>query len=198
MDIEVKNLSKSYGELNVFSNLNCRFNEGAVSCVMGKSGSGKTTLLRILLGLTDCDSGVINGLEGRRFSAVFQEDRLCENITALLNVKMVSDISGKYSDEDICKFFRQIGIDAAEKKPVSEFSGGMKRRVAILRALLADYDTLVMDEPLKGLDEETKNQTIELIKILTVGKNVIMTTHDQREAGALDANLINIEVSPLI
>ena len=68
----------------------------------------------------------------------------------------------------------------------------MKRRVAILRALLADFDLLIMDEPLKGLDENTKQQVIDLIKELTKNKTVIMTTHDNSEATVFNAQIINL------
>ncbi|MBO7386464.1 MAG: ATP-binding cassette domain-containing protein [Lachnospiraceae bacterium] len=88
--------------------------------------------------------------------------------------------------------FKRIVIDGEYKKPVSDFSGGMKRRVAILRALMADFDILVMDEPLKGLDEETKGSVVELIRELTEGKIVIMTTHDPAEPKLFDAGIIQI------
>ena len=111
---------------------------------------------------------------------------------ALLNVKMVTDISGRYSESDIINMFKRIGIDATDKKPVSDFSGGMKRRVAILRALMADFDVLVMDEPLNGLDEETKGSVVELIREFTKNKTVIMTTHDSAEPKLFDATVIQI------
>ena len=159
---------------------------------MGKSGAGKTTLLNVILGITKQDSGIIEGFPNAKFSAVFQENRLCENLTALLNVKMVTDISGRYSDADIIKMFERIGIHATDRKPVSDFSGGMKRRVAILRALMADFDILIMDEPLNGLDEETKGSVVELIRELTKGKTVIMTTHDVSEPELFEAEIIQI------
>ena len=106
---------------------------------------------------------------------------------------MVTDTVGKYSTEDIVKYFKKIGIDATEKKTVAEYSGGMKRRVAILRALLADYDFLVMDEPLKGLDEETKHDVVQLIKELTKGKTVIMTTHDMEDVSDLGGEILELK-----
>ena len=83
-------------------------------------------------------------------------------------------------------------IDATKKIPVSEYSGGMKRRVAIARALLAKFDILFMDEPLKGLDEETKMKVVELIKEMTKGKTVIMVTHNIEECKMFDAKLIEL------
>ncbi|MBE6014276.1 MAG: ATP-binding cassette domain-containing protein [Lachnospiraceae bacterium] len=193
MDIKLKNLSKSYGSEQVLSDFNYEFKDGSFTCIMGKSGAGKTTLLRILMGLEKPDGGVIEGVKESKLSAVFQENRLCENLTALLNVRIITDMSGKYSDSDIRRCFARIGIDTDAKKTVNEFSGGMKRRVAIVRALLADFDLLIMDEPLKGLDEETRNDVIELIKEYTRGKTVIMTTHDTDEPEAFGAEILDLK-----
>ena len=134
---------------------------------MAPSGKGKTTLLNILLGLEPYDKGRIRGLEGRKKSAVFQEDRLCENLSSRANIRMIRErkISG-------CREFSkkmEEGLEALELKewgnqPVRELSGGMKRRTAILRALLADWEILFMDEPFKGLDIETKKKVMEYVR----------------------------------
>ena len=193
MDLVIKNLSKNYDENEVLKEFSYTFKEGSFTCIMGKSGVGKSTLLSVLLGLENATR--VDGIEpaSAKYSAVFQDDCLCENLTALLNVKMVTDTVGKYSTEDIVKYFKKIGIDATEKKTVAEYSGGMKRRVAILRALLADYDFLVMDEPLQGLDEETKHDVVQLIKELTKGKTVIMTTHDMEDVSDLGGEILELK-----
>jgi len=192
MSIKITDLSKSYGDKKVLDGFNYEFENGSFTCIMGKSGGGKTTLLSILLGLTSPDEGAVGGLEGFKVSAVFQENRLCENLTALLNIKMVTDIAGKYSRDDIISMLSRIGIEEYKGKPVKDFSGGMKRRVAILRALMAEFDVLIMDEPLKGLDDETKTDVVGLILELTKGKTVIMTTHDSEEPGLFNAAVLNI------
>jgi NitT/TauT family transport system ATP-binding protein len=192
MAIEIKNLTKAYDGQAVLENLSLTFDDGSFTCIMGKSGVGKTTLLNILMGLENADSGVIFGLDDKKVSVVFQENRLCNNITALLNIKMVIQKDSRITDDKISEYLRRIGLGNDLKKPVSEYSGGMKRRVAILRALLADFDLLIMDEPLKGLDDETKETVIALIKELTKEKTVIMTTHDDSEASLLEANIISI------
>ncbi len=192
MAIEIENLTKAYDGQAVLENLSLTFDDGSFTCIMGKSGVGKTTLLNILMGLENADSGVICGLDDKKVSVVFQENRLCNNITALLNIKMVIQKDSRITDDKISEYLRRIGLGNDLKKPVSEYSGGMKRRVAILRALLADFDLLIMDEPLKGLDDETKETVIALIKELTKEKTVIMTTHDDSEASLLEANIISI------
>ena len=193
MDIKINNLSKAYDGQTVLSNFTHTFKEGTTTCIMGKSGVGKTTLLSILMGLENADSGQINGLSDKKISAVFQEDRLCMNLTALLNIKMVLSKNSHISDEKIISLLSKIGIDASDKKTVSEYSGGMCRRVAILRALLVDFDLLIMDEPLKGLDPETKSSVIALIKEYTAGKTVILTTHDPTDVDALSGGVLIIQ-----
>ena len=192
MSIVIIDLSKSFPDTRVFEKLNLEFKEGRITCIMGKSGVGKTTLLSMMMGLVSPDEGAIEGLDGKKISAVFQENRLCENLTAVLNIKMVTDLSGRYSESDILSSLAKIGIDGTIRKPVKEFSGGMQRRVAILRALMAESDVLIMDEPLKGLDEETKDAVKGLILDLTKGKTVIMSTHDVREAESFGAEVVQI------
>ena len=193
MDIEIKKLSKSYENEPVLKDFSYTFKEGSKTAIIGSSGIGKTTLLSILSGEVTADSGTVSGLKSQQVSMVFQEDRLCENLTGLLNVKMVTDISKRYSYKDISFYFKKIGLDAASKKPVSEYSGGMKRRVAILRALLSDFDVMLMDEPLKGLDKETKDKVVSLILELTDKKTLIVATHDLSEANELQIkDVINL------
>ena len=84
--------------------------------------------------------------------------------------------------EEITGFLKKMELDDIAGKPVSEYSGGMKRRVAIARALLAEYDILIMDEPLQGLDAETKEKVATVIKTQTAGKTVLFVTHDEKEA----------------
>lgn len=192
MDIVIDKLSKSYDGKRVLDSISLTFPEKSFTCLMGKSGIGKTTLLNILMGLEKAEAGNITGLDDKRISVVFQENRLCNNITALLNIKMVIGNGSAITDDIIVEYLKKIGLGAELKKPVQEYSGGMKRRVAILRALLADFDLLIMDEPLKGLDDATKQQVIDLIKELTKNKTVIMTTHDDSEAEAFNAQIISL------
>lgn len=192
MSIEIKGLVKYYDDLQVFENFNASIEEGKVTCIMGPSGCGKTTLLSILMGIEKVNSGIIKGLENKRRSAVFQEDRLCENLSALTNIRLVctSDVSKK----DILAALNKVGLSSSEYKPVRELSGGMKRRVAIVRALLSDFDILYLDEPFKGLDSDIKETVINFTKEkCNNGKTVIMVTHDQNEAESMGAIQINLK-----
>ena len=181
------NVSKSFGTKKVLQNLNLTIEPGKISCIMAPSGAGKTTLLRILMGLEEADSGCITGLEGKRFSAVFQEERLCEYMTAVENIRLVTpglDAGSVVQEMD------RLGLGDCCAQPVSQLSGGMRRRVSILRALLAAYDVLCLDEPFKGLDDARKEQTLAYVKQKAAGRTVLFVTHDEKEALALGAEVI--------
>ena len=178
MSIEFKNVTKKFNKEEVLKDFSYRFEDGKTTFVTGPSGIGKSTLIRIILGLENEFSGDVEGLENRKISAVFQDDSLCKNLSVLLNIKLVSD---KVDEQKLIENLSEIGLEDVVNKRVRELSGGMKRRVAILRALSVDFDTLVMDEPFKGLDSETKKKVMDAVIKKTEGKTVIIVTHDIEE-----------------
>lgn len=155
---------------------------GRITGLMAPSGAGKTTLLRILMGLEQADSGRIDGLDGLRLSAVFQEDRLCDQLDGVSNLRLVAPT---LSRSEARNALEAVGLADCIGQPTRELSGGQRRRVAILRGLLADYDLLILDEPFKGLDRETKQLVIEDTQRRCMGKTVLLVTHDPTELDAL-------------
>jgi len=189
-DICIRGLAKSFGSKQVFENLNMTIKGGEITCIMAPSGAGKTTLLRILMGLESADRGSVTGLEEKRFSAVFQEERLCENMTVVDNIRLVIPQSNVLAD--IRTEMDRLGLEDCYDQRVSELSGGMQRRASILRALLAEYDVLFLDEPFKGLDDVLKEQVMAYVKEKTAGKTVVFVTHDRKEAAVLNAKVIEL------
>lgn len=191
MDIKLTQVSKKFQDKLLFENLNLTFPEGKMTCLMGPSGSGKTTIINCILGLIKPDSGMITGTEGKPVAAVFQEDRLIEHWDAIKNVKLVCDKS--VSSEQIMDELKEVGLKESLKKPVRDYSGGMRRRVAIVRAMLAVSELVILDEPFQGLDDMLKEQVIDYVRRKTLGKTVILVTHDREEAERLGADLIYLE-----
>ena len=189
MDIVVSNLSKSFGTNQVLVDLNITFPEHEITCIMGPSGCGKTTLLKILMGFIHPDKGTVRGVPKLK-SAVFQEDRLCESFNAVSNIRLICD--RKVDTGKIILHLEKIGLKGSLDRQVREFSGGMKRRVAIVRAILAKSDVLFLDEPFKGLDVDTKKDVMQYVKENIQGKTVIMVTHSMEEVKALHGRLITM------
>lgn len=189
-DIVVQSVSKSFNKNKVLNDFSCTFKNGGTTCIMGRSGCGKTTLLNILMGLLKADSGVITGMP-KNISVVFQEDRLCEGFDIIKNINLVC--RERVPDDVMAAHLEANGLLGAENKPVRELSGGMKRRAAIIRAVLSGWDVLIMDEPFKGLDEATRETTAAYIKKQTAGKTVIMVTHDQEEVALMEGRLIEMK-----
>ncbi len=180
-DIVVHKLCKSFGDKVVFSGFCARFPHGEKSGVLAASGKGKTTFFRILLGLENPDSGTVHGMEGRKIACVFQEDRLCQNLSAMVNIAIASNACETTIQEGLC----EMGLANDMHAPVCTLSGGMKRRVAILRALLSNADLLLLDEPFKGLDQGTKQMVMEQVLHHAKGKTLILVSHLQEEHEAL-------------
>ena len=187
-DILLTDISKSYGEKVVLADFSARFPAGVCTCLMGPSGCGKTTLLRILLRLEIPDGGTITGLPVTR-SAVFQEDRLFEDFSALSNVSAVCD---KARRQEVSEHLTALGLGGSLAVPVRTLSGGMKRRVAIARAVLAPGELLVLDEPFTGLDQETKDVVLDYLKEHIRGRTVVLVTHDSADREALGAGLVTM------
>ena len=160
--VTVRDLTKSYGDSLVLDHVSLNLESGCPCCLMAPSGAGKTTLFRILMGLETADSGTIEGLEGRSFSAVFQEDRLLEGYTVLQNIRFVTGRG--YPAHELTAIIKHLLPEDSLKKPVSEFSGGMKRRLSLLRALLVPFDLLILDEPFNGLDSENRKKAAALVR----------------------------------
>ena len=167
---------------------NCTFREGRITCITGPSGCGKTTLLRMLMGLESPDVGSIAGVSNLRIAAVFQDDRLCENLSAEANLRLVMP-RGKTSQQIRC-ILEELALQNAMRQPVRTLSGGMRRRLSLARALLADYDLLLLDEPFSGLDAEMRLQAANCILNRIASRTAIAVTHDPEEIALLKADAV--------
>ena len=181
--MKIRGLTISYDGNRVLDNLDLDVGNG-ITCIMGESGVGKTTLLRVIAGLIMPDRGTVENAP-KKPSVMFQEDRLFPWLSALENIKIVCN------DEEKAKTLLngvELG-DALDKLP-AELSGGMKRRVALARALSYDGDMLILDEPFKGLDEALTQRIAALIREIRVP--VIVSTHSESDISLLNASLITI------
>ena len=188
--LTIDHLTKQFGEKTLFRDLCLTVDGPAV--LWAPSGWGKTTLLRILMGLDTPTAGRVRGVG--RAAAVFQEDRLCPQLTALQNVTLVLPGSEKQYKEQIGVDFQQLGMDAAALAlPAARLSGGQKRRTALLRALWAPSDTLLLDEPFTGMDPDTLAAAAALLRTRCGTEPVLLATHDREAIRLLGWPVIELE-----
>lgn len=175
MELRVEHLCKRYGENAVLDDISFTARVG-VTRLLGPSGIGKTTLLRVLLGLETPDSGTING-DKFRWTAVFQENRLLEGLDAEGNLRFV--LGANYDAAAAQALLEELGLGDVGKKKVRDYSGGMQRRLALARALLAPSDALSLDEPFTGLDAENREAAMRAILRAAETKIVLLSTHEE-------------------
>lgn len=186
--IKLENVTKKYGDKVVFEDFSLSIAEGEVTAVLGASGSGKTTLLNIIAGITDYD-GMVTG-DYLPVSFVFQKDRLVPNLTVKENLLFVNpEAEGKAE-----KLLEAAGLSAAADLYPQSLSGGMARRVAILRAFIYPSKTVLLDEPFINLDPALKNSLTEYLKNLLKEdkRTAILVTHDVKEAATLASRAVII------
>ena len=186
--MELRNICKSYHGRPVLQNVSFTIEPG-VTALWAPSGAGKTTLLRILLGLERPDSGELLGT-GVRWSAVFQEDRLLDGLDAMGNLRFA--LGSGWDEAAARRLLAELGLSDAEDRPVREWSGGMKRRLALARALLADAEAIALDEPFTGLDAENRRRGAECIARRAETTPVLLVTHDRADLEALNARIIEL------
>ena len=189
MELKVENLTKRFDGQTVLEGVSFTLREG-VTCLMAPSGAGKTTLLRLLLGLERPDGGQITGLAGRRISAVFQEDRLLPGLDAEGNLRFV--LGADYDEGRAAELLGELGLGDVGDKAVRDYSGGMRRRLALARALLFPCDILLLDEPFAGLDPENRARAAERVRRSGAGRIVFVVTHEASDAEALGADILRL------
>ena len=180
MEFCVRNLSKSYDGRAVLENVSFIAPVG-LTRVSGSSGIGKTTLLRILLGLERADGGEV-APKNLRWAAVFQEDRLLEGLDAAGNLRFA--LGAAYDASRAKTLLGALGLGDVGEKRARDYSGGMKRRLALARALLAPCDALTLDEPFTGLDRASREAALGAVLRAAEEKIVLLAAHEELDLPA--------------
>ena len=211
--IEIKNISKSFGDKKVLNNLTAKFEKGQINLIIGKSGSGKTMSIKCMLGLQNVDQGSII-FDSRDFTkikekerrdirreigVVFQGSALFDSMTIEDNVmfplKMTSDMLVKDMTKRVDFCLERVDLHNVNKLYPSELSGGMQKRVAIARAISLNPKYLFCDEPNSGLDPTTSKVIDNLLKEITYEYNIttVINTHDMNSVLEIGDNIIFIQ-----
>lgn len=198
--IDLSNVCFSYNkgvDEELINDLSLHIPAGDRACIMAPSGTGKTTLLNLITGGLKPDSGSVSfevdTSDGVNISMVFQEDRLCSEYTAAYNIALGLERHSRSGLEDIRKNLEQVGMEESLFTDVKELSGGMKRRTAIVRAVMSPGQVLILDEPFASLDEELKDRTAEYIIENLNGRTLVVVSHDEKDADRLNARIQTLQ-----
>ncbi|MEI9951402.1 MAG: ABC transporter ATP-binding protein [Pseudomonadota bacterium] len=201
--LEVRSVQKNFGDTKVLTDVNMSIGRGHIAVIIGGSGAGKTTLLRILIGLERPSSGsvLVNGQDiaslsdrelnkmRRKFGMVFQYSALLDSMNVMDNVAFPMREHTKLSEKEIkaqvTEKLNSLGLDNVEKRYPSQLSGGMRKRVALARALMLEPEIIMYDEPTSGLDPVTSRMVDDLIVETrkNFGVTSVIISHDM--VGAL-------------
>ncbi len=185
MQVVLTDVTKSFNETKILRNVSLHLHKGEMYSLIGASGAGKTTLLRLIAGLEEPTLGVID-TDGARISYAFQEPRLFPQLTVRDNILAISPMC------PLEEILRELDLtDAGDKYP-HELSGGMRKRVAVARAISAEADVYLLDEPTGGQDAGHAAMVANAILCYTAGALTVVATHDETLLRTLGKKTIKI------
>ncbi|HEQ2110677.1 TPA: lantibiotic protection ABC transporter ATP-binding protein, partial [Streptococcus pyogenes] len=182
--LKIQNLKKSYGKRTILNNVNMNIPKGKVYALIGPNGAGKSTIMKILTGLVSKTSGSII-FEGREWSrrdlrkigSIIEEPPLYKNLSAYDNMKVVTTMLG-VSESTILPLLNKVGLGDIDKRPVKQFSLGMKQRLGIAISLINSPKLLILDEPTNGLDPIGIQELREIIESFkSEGMTIMISSH---------------------
>ncbi|HEP1955264.1 TPA: lantibiotic protection ABC transporter ATP-binding protein [Streptococcus pyogenes] len=182
--LKIQNLKKSYGKRTILNNVNMNIPKGKVYALIGPNGAGKSTIMKILTGLVSKTSGSII-FEGREWSrrdlrkigSIIEEPPLYKNLSAYDNMKVVTTMLG-VSESTILPLLNKVGLGNIDKRPVKQFSLGMKQRLGIAISLINSPKLLILDEPTNGLDPIGIQELREIIESFkSEGMTIMISSH---------------------
>ena len=204
--LEIKNITVTYESRPLFTNLSLTIQRGEIVALTGPSGSGKTTLLRCIAGLEVMDAGTIllnnNDITNRpahkrQIGLVFQDNQLFPHLNVSQNVGYslkIQQVAKKTIATKVHEALDLVGLSHLADRSITNLSGGEAKRIAVARALVAEPEVLLLDEPLSGLDSELHSRLLEDLRALLTarGTTTLHVTHDHAEAATIAHRVLDL------
>ncbi|MGN0436430.1 MAG: ABC transporter ATP-binding protein [Wujia sp.] len=200
--LTINNLTKKYKKNIALKNANLEFKEGHIYGIVGSNGAGKTTLFKMIAGIVRPTEGEIIVKTGepiehfrKKMGFMIENPYLYENMTALQNMKIIGGIKGEYNVEKLKQLLSLVGLDSVGGKKIKQFSMGMRQRLGIACALIAEPKVLVLDEPMNGVDPEGIVELRQLLLSLNKDKNItlMLSSHILSELEQLSTEFVFIK-----
>ena len=205
--LEVKELSKSFGNKEIFRNVNLKLEGGKIYGLIGPNGSGKSVFLKIICGLMSASGNVYyNGqmltkenAYKANIGASIEKPQFIEELSGLDNLLFLASFRNEIKIDQIRKWFELFDLSEAAKKPVREYSLGMKQKLAIIQAVMEDQNIVLLDEVSNSLDRKTKNILFDLIlNLKNQGKIIIYVNHNLDEVMKVCDEIMEISAGEIV
>lgn len=205
--IRAINISKSFGQYNVFSDVTMEFTQGGIHGIIGRNGSGKTVLLKVISGFIPPDKGKVlyDNIEiyksvdfPLKTGVIIESPGFLPNASGFQNLQLLAAINNECGLEDIENSMNVVGLDYESKKSVSKYSLGMKQRLGIAQAIMGNPDYIILDEPFNGLDNTgVRDMRNLLMELRDQGKTIVLASHNAEDIRILCNTISQIENSTM-
>lgn len=205
--IIVNNVSLTIKNTPILVNVNARFEHGKIHGLIGRNGSGKTMLMKCICGFVKPTSGEII-VSGKRIGKdcdfpdntgiIIETPGFIPYYSGYKNLKLLADLHGKITKDDIRKTMEQVGLDPLLKRHVRKYSLGMRQRLGLAQAIMENPDILILDEPMNGLDKDgVRNVRQYLLDLKAKGKTILIASHSAEDIDVLCDTVYEIDKGKL-
>lgn len=193
--IVVDNLVKRFGKTTVLNGISVEFEREKIHGIIGRNGSGKTVLMKCICGLTPITSGTVTvndkkiGIDCEiipNAGVIIETPGFLPNMSGYANLKNLAALTGKIGSDEIRDAILRVGLNPNDKKHVGKYSLGMRQRLGLAQAIMENPDTLILDEPMNGLDKDgVKDMRQYLLNLKSHGKTILIASHSAEDVDVL-------------
>ncbi|MCI2172053.1 ATP-binding cassette domain-containing protein [Schleiferilactobacillus perolens] len=197
--LEINQITKSFNHSTVLDGVSLTVRSGQLVHIAGANGSGKSTLFKIITGLLDPDAGTVSIDDDDYIGALIENPGFLEFETGMNNLKFLADLNHNFDKKSVIELMHQFQLDPDNHQAVSKYSVGMRQKLGIIQAVMENQNIILLDEPTRGLDQNSINQFIKLVNnLVRQQSSVIVASHDNvdgiqynRRLSLLDGRLVD-------
>ena len=178
--LELRQIKKSFGQKLVLKNVSLLAKPGELIHISGINGSGKSTIFKIITGLLEADSGEIRLDKNDIVGALIENPDFLEYESAMTNLHFLANLNKRFNEKEVRGLLRYFMLDPDDPEPIAKYSVGMRQKVGIIQAVMENQNIILLDEPTRGIDQESVSLFVALLKKLKQqNKIVVVASHDQ-------------------
>ena len=178
--LELRQIKKSFGQKLVLKNVSLLAKPGELIHISGINGSGKSTIFKIITGLLKADSGEIRLDKNDIVGALIENPDFLEYESAMTNLHFLANLNKRFNEKIVRDLLRHFMLDPDDPEPIAKYSVGMRQKVGIIQAVMENQNVILLDEPTRGIDQESISLFVALLKKLKQqNKIVVVASHDQ-------------------